>query len=183
MWKSSGIASTAWGDRSNTTQVAPDVSTPRKFGVRTTLTPSIDIQHTSSQNGDEDESETVTTATLDWPTCQITLADINLRKASCPAPTAAPTQGPTTNGVAPASESGGVVLTSSTTTTLALPPGLPPAPLRYFGVMYNGVMDPLLPYLRNEETPVAIRYTNLIDSCTWNCMAVYRSPAPVLLLV
>ena len=54
--------------------VAPDVSTPRTFGVRTTLTPSIDIQHTSSQTGDEDEDETVTTATLDWgPACQITL--------------------------------------------------------------------------------------------------------------
>ena len=113
--------------------------------MRTTLTPTIDVQQTSSQNGEEDESETVTTATLDWPTCQITLADVALRRASCPAPTAAPTQGPTTNGVTPASGSGGVALTSSTTTTLALPPGLPPAPLRYFGVMYNGVMDPLLP--------------------------------------
>ena len=152
-WLTSVVGAGVIGRAVEAMDVAPDVSTPRKFGVRTTLTPSIDIQHTSSQTGDEDEDETVTTATLDWgPACQITLADINLRKVTCPAPTAAPT--------------------TSTTTTLALPP-LPPAPLRYFGVLFNGVMDPLLPYLRKEETPVAIRYTNLIDTVTWNCMAVY----------
>ena len=52
-------------------------------------------------------------------------------------------------------------------------PPLPPVPVRYFATLFDCVIGPVIPAIKNEETPVQVRYTALIDSMTWNCMAIY----------
>jgi len=134
-----------------------------------------------------DNSETV--CNLDFPRCNVWIQDIKLYATSCydttAAPTKAPTNAPTDKPTAQPSYTTSPTVSPTvaptdeptpkptpTTTTQVVPP-LPPVPVRYFATLFDCVIGPVIPAIKNEETPVQVRYTALIDSMTWNCMAIY----------
>mmetsp|Transcript_3777 Transcript_3777/g.11176 ORF Transcript_3777/g.11176 Transcript_3777/m.11176 type:complete len:712 (-) Transcript_3777:183-2318(-) len=93
-----------------------------------------------------------------WPTCTLSITNLKVYENSCysappPSPTPSPTQAPTT----------------STTTTL------PITPMTYFTWLFAGVIQPLIPHILVEETPIQIRHTSIIDAINWNCAATYSA--------